>query len=98
MVAGARTLVMSLWKVPDEHTKALMVDFYQHILAGEGVADALREAQLAMKVKYRACRKCCARGRFVRSGTSFVEVGGQASLEEDGEVVEGGLPALDGQG
>lgn len=52
IVAGARTLVMSLWKVPDEQTKELMVDFYRRVLAGEGVADALREAQLAMRERY----------------------------------------------
>jgi CHAT domain-containing protein len=52
VVAGAKTLVMSLWKVPDEQTHQLMVDFYQRVLSGQGVADALREAQLAMKARY----------------------------------------------
>jgi CHAT domain-containing protein len=53
VVAGARTLVMSLWKVPDEQTCELMIDFYDRVLAGQGVADALREAQLALRQKYR---------------------------------------------
>ncbi len=52
VLAGAKTLVMSLWKVPDEQTQELMVDFYRRLLAGEGRAEALRNAQLAMKVKY----------------------------------------------
>ncbi|MGZ4881230.1 MAG: CHAT domain-containing protein [Halobacteriota archaeon] len=52
MLAGAKTLVMSLWKVDDEATKELMVDFYDRILDGEGRADALRNAQLAIKEKY----------------------------------------------
>ena len=43
---------MSLWKVPDEETQELMVDFYRRLLAGEGRAEALRQAQLAMKAKY----------------------------------------------
>jgi CHAT domain-containing protein len=43
---------MSLWKVPDEQTCELMIDFYGRVLAGEGVADALRQAQLAMKGKH----------------------------------------------
>src|SRR5262249_18276523 len=46
--------------------------------------------------KARTCRKSCVRGDVVQPGTSLGEVDGQASLEEDGEVVEGLLPALDG--
>ena len=52
VLAGAKTLVMSLWKVPDQQTQELMVDFYGRILAGRARADALREAQLALKAKY----------------------------------------------
>ncbi len=52
MLAGAKTLVMSLWKVPDKQTQELMSDFYPRILAGEARAEALRQAQLAMKKKY----------------------------------------------
>jgi CHAT domain-containing protein len=52
MVAGARTLVMSLWKVPDEQTRELMIDFYGRVLSGQGVADALRQAQLALRQKH----------------------------------------------
>lgn len=43
---------MSLWKVADEQTQELMVDFYRRLMAGEGRAEALRQAQLAMKAKY----------------------------------------------
>ena len=51
-LAGAKTLVMSLWKVPDQYTKDLMVDFYKRFLIGRGSAEALREAQLMMKARH----------------------------------------------
>ena len=52
VLAGARTLVMSLWKVPDQQTQELMEEFYHRLLAGMARADALREAQLTLKEKY----------------------------------------------
>ena len=52
VLAGAKTLVMSLWKVPDRQTQELMNDFYRRILMGEPRADALRAAQLTMKEKH----------------------------------------------
>jgi CHAT domain-containing protein len=52
VLAGARTLIMSLWKVPDEQTQELMVDFYRRLLNGDGRLDALRGAQLSLRSKY----------------------------------------------
>jgi CHAT domain-containing protein/tetratricopeptide (TPR) repeat protein len=49
LLAGAKTLVMSLWKVPDAQTQMLMEAFYKRILDGRPREEALREAQLAVK-------------------------------------------------
>ncbi len=45
MFAGAPRVLVSLWKVDDEATKALMVKFYELWNSGKGAAAALREAQ-----------------------------------------------------
>ena len=52
ILAGAKTLVMSLWKVPDSQTQELMVHFYERLLQGVPRSDALRQAQLVLKEKY----------------------------------------------
>lgn len=46
VLAGARSVLMSLWKVDDELTLDLMLAFYQAILRGEPKSRALRAAQL----------------------------------------------------
>lgn len=45
---GAKNVLASLWPVPDGSTAALMGRFYQGLAAGQGKADALRAAQLAL--------------------------------------------------
>lgn len=48
VLAGAESLVTSLWQVADDATKDLMVDYYKRLLNGEGRSEALRNAQLTM--------------------------------------------------
>jgi len=48
--AGAKSLVMSLWEVPDRETKELMVTFYKNLQAGKmNRAEALRHAALKQR-------------------------------------------------
>jgi CHAT domain-containing protein len=44
-VAGARSTLLSLWKVDDAATAEFMTRFYQRLKAGEGRADALAAVQ-----------------------------------------------------
>jgi CHAT domain-containing protein len=64
-VAGARTLVISLWKVPDTETALLMELFYKKLVDGSKPAQALRLAQLELK---RAGYDVHAWGAFVSQG------------------------------
>jgi CHAT domain-containing protein len=48
VVSGARTQVMSLWKVDDQATVAMMKAYYVRLLAGEGRSEAMRQVQLSM--------------------------------------------------
>ena len=43
---GIPNIVASLWKIHDEKTKNLMLDFYTHILDGKSYSEALRLAKL----------------------------------------------------
>ena len=47
-LAGAETLVMSLWPVSDAVTRELMTQYYAGLMRGLGRGEALRQVQLAM--------------------------------------------------
>ena len=48
VLAGAETLVMSLWPVSDSMTRETMERYYAALKAGVGRGDALRQAKLSM--------------------------------------------------
>ncbi len=53
-IAGAKYLVMSLWKVNDQSTSEFMTAFYsQWLEKGLAIPEAFRTAQKAMKAKYK---------------------------------------------
>ena len=53
--AGAKSLVMSLWEVPDKETKELMVSFYKNLQSGKmNRAAALRNAALKQRETVKA--------------------------------------------
>lgn len=52
-IAGVRTLLMSLWEVPDVQTQELMTHFYRLWLEEKiPIADAFHQAQKALRKKY----------------------------------------------
>lgn len=51
-IAGAKSILMSLWKVDDDATQLLMTSFYKAWLNGADEVSALHQAQEVVKVKY----------------------------------------------
>lgn len=45
MYAGAKNVLVSLWKVSDASTSELMIEFYNHLLQGESKSESLRKAK-----------------------------------------------------
>ncbi len=46
--SGAQNLVVSLWKVQDESTAALMTNFYSSLVKNQSVSESLQHAKIAM--------------------------------------------------
>jgi CHAT domain-containing protein/tetratricopeptide (TPR) repeat protein len=60
-LAGARTVLASLWQVPDDETAKLMTGFLRRWLDGGDTAAALRQAQLELIRELRGSREAARR-------------------------------------
>lgn len=52
MIAGAKSVMMSLWEVDDKATKELMTAFYSKLLKNDDKRKAFREAQAQIRLTY----------------------------------------------
>ncbi|MDF5714663.1 MAG: CHAT domain-containing protein [Rhizonema sp. NSF051] len=80
-VAGSKTLVMSLWKVPDRATALLMERFFDNLQSGMNRANALQDAQIYLrKITVEELRKSA-------SGIELLkELMGVKELSEDSKI------------
>ena len=67
MLAGAETLVMSLWPITDAVARDTMVAYYARLRDGLGRGDALREAKLSI-LQHRSLRHPYYWAGFIQSG------------------------------
>jgi CHAT domain-containing protein len=67
MLAGAETLVMSLWPVSDAVARDTMVAYYARLRSGAGRGDALRQAKLSI-LRRPGLRHPYYWGGFIQSG------------------------------
>lgn len=74
-IAGTQTQVVSLWKVNDTATAALMVAYYRRLLVGKGRSEAMQEVQLEMLRN--------AEHRHPRDWAGFMVVGDWRPLSAD---------------
>ncbi|MFL5727876.1 MAG: CHAT domain-containing protein [Cytophagaceae bacterium] len=51
-VAGVNDILMSMWKVNDQATRKLMVQFYGRLLKERQIANAFKQAQLELRKEY----------------------------------------------
>ncbi len=52
IVAGAQTVVASLWSVDDQVTRKLMVEYYTELTHGRGRAEAMQAAMMRIRTAY----------------------------------------------
>ncbi len=75
VIAGAESLVMSLWQVDDLATKDLMAGYYSKLAAGRGRSSALRDTQLEL----------AAQGKYAHPyyWASFLAAGANSPINKD---------------
>ncbi len=49
-LAGASAIIMSLWKVDDQATRILMINFYKNLVSGKDYRQSLSEAQMSLRL------------------------------------------------
>ena len=93
--AGVKTVVASLWPIDDDGTTKLMRTFYDELASGSTIAEALRNAQLAMAAQSATHQPFYWAGFVViGDGTGTVALERRASVAGDRTIVILGVVGL----
>ena len=74
LLAGARTVIASLWKVPDVPTRIMMRSMYTRLISGMSRGESLRQAQENVRALY----------PHPRNWAAFICVGAVGPIQIDG--------------
>jgi len=88
VLAGARTQVMSLWRVDDDATQELMTAYYGRLQQGKGRSEAMRQVQLAMLAQGDRAASPHYWASFIVSG-DWTTLSGNRGVPELGRVQPG---------
>jgi len=81
-VAGSKTLVMSLWKVPDRATALLMERFFENLQSGMGRANALQDAQVYLRrITVKQLRKSALGIEFLKEVLGVKELSADSKID-----------------
>jgi CHAT domain-containing protein len=70
LIAGAQTVIVSLWQVPSRATEELMTTFYKHLSSGLTTTAALRQARLELALNGNVSLDAVSRGLQLESAAS----------------------------
>ncbi len=88
-IAGASSVVSTLWKIDDTYSLFLTKTFYEHLNSGESAGDSLRAAKMAVLEKFGQNTPVKYWGGFVLTGNGQVRMSTRPVGVQTAQIWEG---------